>query len=148
MRRSRDSPFKYKSQIPSYSVKLLATLSENLHFFLVHSGEEAGPVPELPARSRTQGKKKAIMEDRVFQELPDDFWDTPPARASYKVKLDDSDSDFESALLKEVRIITFISFCSCMQTHDHDVVLSNTMCNSSCFLYLHSTALMLCLAYV
>jgi hypothetical protein len=56
------------------------------------------------------------MEDRVFQELPDDFWDTPPARASYKVKLDDSDSDFESALLKEVRIITFNSFCSCMHT--------------------------------
>jgi hypothetical protein len=74
------------------------------------------------------------MEDRVFQELPDDFWDTPRARASYKVKLDDSDSDFESALLEQVRIITFIPFCSCMQTHD--VVLSNPVCNSSCFLYL------------
>ena len=86
------------------------------------------------------------MEDRVFQELPDDFWDTPRARASYKVKFDDSDSDFESALLKEVRIITFISFCPCMQTHD--VVLSNQMCNSSCFLYLHCTSSMLCLAYV
>ena len=108
--KSRDSPRKYKSQIPSYSVKLLATFSENLHFCLVHSGEEAGLVPELPARSRTQSKKNAIIEDRVFQELPDDFWDTPPAKASYKVKLDDSDSDFESALLKEVRIITFISF--------------------------------------
>jgi len=64
------------------------------------SGEEAGPVPELLARSLTQGKKNAIMEDWVFQELPDDFWDTLPARASYKVNLDDSDSDFESALLK------------------------------------------------
>lgn len=42
------------------------------------------------------------MEDRVFQELPDDFWDTPRARASYKVKLDDSDSDFESALLEQI----------------------------------------------
>lgn len=65
------------------------------------SGEEAGPVPELPSRSRKQVKKNAIMEDRVFQELPDDFWDTPRARASYKVKLDDSDSDFESALLEQ-----------------------------------------------
>jgi len=91
---------------------------------VVHSGEEAGPVPELPARSRTQGKKKAVMEDRVFHELPDDFWDTPPARASYTIRLDDS--DFKSALLKEVRIITFTSFCSCMQILD--VVSSNPMC--------------------
>ncbi|CAD6265493.1 unnamed protein product [Miscanthus lutarioriparius] len=73
--------------------------------YLMVSGEEAGLVPELPARSRTQSKKNAIIEDRVFQELPDDFWDTPPARASYKVKLDGSDSDFESALLKENSVI-------------------------------------------
>lgn len=72
------------------------------------SGEEAGPVPELPSRSRKQVKKNAIMEDRVFQELPDDFWDTPRARASYKVKLDDS--DFESALLEQCAIhhVTYI----------------------------------------
>jgi hypothetical protein len=44
----------------------------------------------------------------------DDFCGTPPDKASYKVKPDDS--DFESALLKEVRIITFIPFCSCMAT--------------------------------
>ncbi|AQK52281.1 zinc finger (C3HC4-type RING finger) family protein / BRCT domain-containing protein [Zea mays] len=49
------------------------------------------------------------MEDRVFQELPDDFWDTPRARASYKVKLDDSDSDFESALLEQARQCLHIS---------------------------------------
>ena len=41
------------------------------------------------------------MEDRIVQELLDDFQDTPWARASYKVKLDDFDSDFESALLKQ-----------------------------------------------
>ncbi|XP_035820789.1 uncharacterized protein [Zea mays] len=77
--------------------------------YLMVSGEEAGPVPELPTRSRTQGKKSAIMEDRVFQELPDDFWDTPLARTSYKVKFDDSDSDFESALLKEERHFLHLS---------------------------------------
>lgn len=65
---------------------------------MLHSGEEAGPVRELPARSHTRGKKNAIMEDRVFHELPDDFCDTLQARASYTVKLDDS--DFELALLK------------------------------------------------
>ena len=53
---------------------------------MVHSGEEAGPVPVLSAHPRTRGKKNAVMEDIVFQELPD-------------VRLDDS--DFESALLKE-----------------------------------------------
>jgi len=74
----------------------------------------------------------------------DDFCGTTPDKVSYKVKLDDS--DFESALLKEVRIITFISFCSCMEIFD--VVLSNPKFISSCSVYLHSTALMLCLAYV
>ena len=74
----------------------------------------------------------------------DDFCGTTPDKVSYKVKLDDS--DFESALLKEVRIITFISFCSCMETFD--VVLSNPKFISSCSVYLHSTALKLCLAYV
>lgn len=42
------------------------------------------------------------MEDWVFQELPDDFRDTSSARASYKVKLDGFNSDFESALLKKL----------------------------------------------
>ncbi|KXG30430.1 squamosa promoter-binding-like protein 15 [Sorghum bicolor] len=42
------------------------------------------------------------MEDWVFQELPDDFRDTSSARASYKVKLDGFNSDFESALLKKI----------------------------------------------
>jgi hypothetical protein len=83
----------------------------------------------MPARSHTQGKKNAIMEDMVFQELPHDFCDTPPDRASYRVKL--HDSDFESARTKKVIIITFIPFCSCMRTRD--VVLSNLMCISSCF---------------
>ncbi|KAJ1268406.1 hypothetical protein BS78_07G132300 [Paspalum vaginatum] len=69
--------------------------------YLMESGEESGPVPELPAHPRARGKKNAVMEDRVFQELPDDFCITPQARASYTVKLDDSDSDFESTLLKE-----------------------------------------------
>ena len=91
---------------------------------MVHSGEEAGPVPKLSAHPCTRGKKNAVMEDIVFQELPDDFCDTPPARASYTIRLDDS--DFKSALLKEVRIITFTSFCSCMQILD--VVSSNPMC--------------------
>ncbi|CAO2188132.1 unnamed protein product [Urochloa humidicola] len=73
--------------------------------YLMESGEEAGPVPELPARPRTQGKKNAVKENRVLKELPDDFYDTP--MASHTIKLDDSDSDMEhhswsvSDLLKE-----------------------------------------------
>ncbi|ONM04806.1 zinc finger (C3HC4-type RING finger) family protein / BRCT domain-containing protein [Zea mays] len=99
--RSRASPCTLQVTYAILFCKSVGYILRNLHFCLVHSGEEAGPVPELPTRSRTQGKKSAIMEDRVFQELPDDFWDTPLARTSYKVKFDDSDSDFESALLKE-----------------------------------------------
>ncbi|CAD6225684.1 unnamed protein product [Miscanthus lutarioriparius] len=68
--------------------------------YLMESGEEAGPVPKLSAHPCTRGKENAVMEDRVFQELPDDFCYTPPARASYTVRLDDS--DFESVLLKEI----------------------------------------------
>lgn len=89
---------------------------------MIHSGEEAGPVPELPARPHRQGKKNAAMEDRVLKELHDDFCDPP--RTSHTIKLDDSDSDMEhqtwceSALLKEVRITTCSLFCSFMLTLD------------------------------
>lgn len=71
----------------------------------MESGEESGPVPELPACPYTQGKKKTVTEYRIFQELPDDFCATPPARSSYTARLDDSDSDFESTLLKENYVV-------------------------------------------
>ncbi|KAF8701981.1 hypothetical protein HU200_033315 [Digitaria exilis] len=73
--------------------------------YLMQSGEEAGPVPELPARPCTRGKKNAATEDRVLKELLDGCCDS--LRVSHTIKLDDSDSDMdnqtwcESALLKE-----------------------------------------------
>lgn len=85
---------------------------------MIHSGEEAGPVPELPARPCTRGKKNAATEDRVLKELLDGCCDS--LRVSHTIKLDDSDSDMdnqtwcESALLKEVRFTTCSLFCSFM----------------------------------
>ncbi|XP_022683126.1 uncharacterized protein LOC101764105 isoform X2 [Setaria italica] len=75
--------------------------------YLMESGEEAGSVPELPARPSTRGNKNEVTEDRVLKELPDGFCDIPTA--SHTIKIDDSDCDmehqtwFESALLKETR---------------------------------------------
>ncbi|TVT97763.1 hypothetical protein EJB05_49221, partial [Eragrostis curvula] len=72
--------------------------------YLNECGEEAGPVPEVPAQPCKRANKNAVMEDRVLKDLPDDFCSTP---ASYMIKLDDSDSDSEneawtdSSLLKE-----------------------------------------------
>jgi hypothetical protein len=78
------------------------SFSENLLSCFLCSGEEAGPVPEVPVH----GNKNAVMEDRVLKDLPVDFGSTP---ARYTIELDDSDLDFEneawtdSSLLKEVR---------------------------------------------
>ncbi|KAL6900813.1 hypothetical protein ACP4OV_005489 [Aristida adscensionis] len=71
--------------------------------YLMESGEEAGPVPQLPACPRRGAKKNAVMEDKVLKELPDNFCSTPSS--IYPVNLDDSDSEHqafpESSLLKE-----------------------------------------------
>ncbi|KAL6598549.1 hypothetical protein ACP70R_046248 [Stipagrostis hirtigluma subsp. patula] len=74
--------------------------------YLMKSGEEAGPVPELPARSRTRANKNAVMDNNVLKELPNGFCSKPTS--TYPVNLDHSDSDAEyqewsdSSLLKEI----------------------------------------------
>ncbi|GJN03469.1 hypothetical protein PR202_ga20920 [Eleusine coracana subsp. coracana] len=74
--------------------------------YLMESGEEAGPVPEIPVPPCTRANKNAVMEDRILKDLPDDFCSTP---ARYTIKVDDSGSDSEnetwtdSSLLKETR---------------------------------------------
>ncbi|GJN16256.1 hypothetical protein PR202_gb03302 [Eleusine coracana subsp. coracana] len=72
--------------------------------YLMESGEEAGPVPEIPVQPCTRANTNAVMEDRILKDLPDDFCSTP---ARYTIKVDDSGSDSEnetwtdSSLLKE-----------------------------------------------
>ncbi|XP_066307908.1 uncharacterized protein [Miscanthus floridulus] len=51
------------------------------------------------ASSRAAGLFPYTRQERCHHGFMDDFCGTPPDKASYKVKLDDS--DFESALLKE-----------------------------------------------